>query len=88
MNTGAYRHRVTLDVPVADGTFEPLDPPDWWCAYEDAGTGQVRLTGHHRPGVTLTTRVHVRDRIYHVTAIENRQERDRVLVLACTSVYE
>jgi hypothetical protein len=84
MNTGALRHRVTL---TTGDDAVPLSPPDWWCAYLSETAGMATLVGRYHPGITTATRVHFKDRVYHVTAIVNRQERDAELVLNCSEVF-
>jgi Phage head-tail joining protein len=88
MNTGALRHHVTLDVPNGEtGSFTPLNPPDWWCGHLTETTGEVTLFGRYHPGITTATRVHFKGRVYHVTALSNRADRDAELVLSCTEVF-
>jgi len=89
MNTGALRHLVTLDVPDgATGTYTPLDPADWYCAFLSETAGQATLLGRYHPGITTATRVHFKARTYHVVSIVNREERDAELVLACSEVFD
>ena len=89
MNTGALRHRVTLDIPNGEtGGFTPLDPPDWMCAHLSEPGGQATLIGRFHPGITTSTRVHFKTRIYHVVTIVNRDERDAELVLSCSEVFD
>jgi len=88
MNTGALRHHVTLDIPNGEtGSFTPLNPPDWWCAYLSETAGMATLVGRYHPGITTATRVHFKDRVYHVTAIVNREERNAEFVLSCSEVF-
>jgi hypothetical protein len=84
MNTGALRHRVTL---TTGDDAVPLSPPDWWCASLSEGTGETTLIGRFHPGITTATRVHFKDRVYHVESIINREDRDAELVLSCTEVF-
>jgi Phage head-tail joining protein len=82
MNTGALRHRVTLDE-----SGVPLEPPDWWCASVNEG-GQATFSGRYHPGITTATRVHHKGRIYHVQSIANPEDRDAGLVLTCIEVFD
>jgi hypothetical protein len=84
MNTGALRHRVTL---TTGDDAVPLSPPDWWCAHLGEGTGETTLIGRYHPEITTATRVHFKDRVYHVVSIINREERNAELVLSCTEVF-
>ena len=89
MNTGALRHRATLDVPAGAAGFLPLDPPDWWCGLVGtAGEGTLVLVGRYHPGITVATRVHFKGHLYHVDAILNREERDVELQLTCHEVFD
>jgi hypothetical protein len=88
MNTGALRHLVTLDVPNgATGTYTPLDPPTWWCAYLSETAGEATLIGRFHPGITTATRVHVKGRTFHVESVINREERDAELVVSISEVF-
>jgi len=89
MNTGALRQLVTLDVPDgATGGFLPLDPPEWYCAAIDAsGAGGTVLVGHYHPGISTSTRVHLKGRVFHVDEVRSRDERDIELIVTCHEVY-
>ena len=81
---GTYQHLVTLDT--RDG--DPLDPPSWYCGYSGGVAGIATLIGPYHPGISCATRVHFRDRLFHVIGILNRDERDRELVLTCAEVFD
>ena len=89
MNTGALRHRVTLDVPTArPGAFRRCRPAGLVCAYLSETAGVATLIGRYHPGITTATRVHFKTRMFHVVSIINREERDAELVLSCTEVFD
>jgi len=84
MNTGARRHRVTL---TTGDDAVPLSPPDWWCAYLSETAGMATLIGPYHAGISTATRVHFKDRVFHVVSLINREERDRELVVNCSEVF-
>ena len=88
MNTGALRHRVTLDTPAGAAGYTPLVPPDWDCAVLNIGSGTDSFIGRYHAGITTATRLHFKGRIYHVIAIANRGERDLELELTCREVFD
>lgn len=87
MKSGALRHLVSLDAPRSDGVH-PLDPPTWYCAVRDDGTGATFVTGRYHPGITTATRLHLKGRVYHVDQVRNRDERDTELELTCHEVFD
>jgi len=84
MSRGSRRHLVTLYGPDA---VTPLEPPDWWCAVQEA-TGLTLITGDYHPGITTATRLHHKGRIYQVEALANRDDRDVELTLTCREVFD
>jgi hypothetical protein len=89
MNSGMLRHLVTLDVPNGEtGGYTPLSPPTWWCAYLSENAGQATLVGRFHPGITTSTRVHFKGRVFHVDAIINRDERNAELVVSVGEVFD
>jgi hypothetical protein len=88
MAIGEQQHAVTLDTTDGSGGVRPLAPADWFCAARTEGQGQMAFIGHFHPGISISTRVHFKGRIYHVITIENRDERDWALVLHCTEVFD
>jgi hypothetical protein len=98
VNPGTYRHWVTLDDPVVDGTPVTVSPARVKCAIrpstpgafdEDKVTYIVEMRFH--PQVTFNTRLtHIDSRdVEHqlfVRGIQNVDMRDRHLVLLCEEV--
>jgi hypothetical protein len=88
MSIGQHRHLVSLDVPNGSSGVLLLTPATWYCAVVSEGAGQASLIGRFHPGITTATRVHFKNRIFHVDAIVNREERDVERVLTCREVFE
>jgi head-tail adaptor len=88
MALGDRQHQVTLDTTDGAGGVMPLDPATWYCAARSEGGTEVAFTGEYHQGISTVTRVHFKGRTYHVTTIENRDERDRELLLHCTEVLD
>ena len=109
MPIGDYRHVVTLDAPgppVSDPdggwtpTWQPLDPPRWYCSIEQPaartleslGAGSVvaqathLLSGRHHPGITAQTRVTFQGRTLNVLWFANWEERDVLTDVVCAEV--
>ena len=88
MNSGALRHVVRLERSNGIGGLVPLDPPTWPAAWLEQGGETVILAGRYHAGIDCTTRVHFRDRIYQVESVQNREARDRELVVTCREVFD
>ena len=88
MNTGALRHRVSLDRPDGAGGFIPLDPSTWDCAHTVESATQSTLIGRFHPGITTETHVHFLGRVLQVVSIVNRDERNQELILSCTELFD
>ena len=89
MNSGALRHLVTLDVPDgATGTYTPLDPATWYCAFLSETAGLATLLGRYHPGITTATRVHFGTRTFHVVSLVDREARHAEVIVNCSEVFD
>lgn len=60
MAIGDYDLAVTLDRPDGlTGSYTPLDPAVWYCAFRSEGAGLATLAGHFHAGIDTATRVHL-----------------------------
>lgn len=98
VNPGAWRHWVTLDDPVVDGTPVTISPNRWKCSIRPSapgGFGEQKVTyevqGRYHPQITFNTRITFVDAsgLEHqlfVRGLQNVDMRNWYLVLDCEEV--
>lgn len=98
INPGTYRHWVTLDDPVVDGTPNTFAPSRVKCAIRPSSPGafdEQKVTHlvemRFDPRITFNTRIRHTDtqgaeHELFVKGIQNVDNRDRYLVLLCEEV--